>query len=165
MDPGYAMAEPYRRARASVVTLRTFSKIYGLAGLRVGYAVCDARVATQIDRVRRPFNVSSVAQAAAVAALDDREHLERSCEAARVGLAALSGGLGSLGLRVLPSLGNFALIDLGGREAAPLYQALCARGVIMRPMGGWGLPRHLRASIGREADIARAVDAMRAALA
>ncbi len=165
LDPGYASSQPYRRERASLVTLRTFSKIYGLAGLRVGYGVCDARVAAQIDRVRRPFNVSSVAQAAAVAALDDAAHVERSCEAARAGMAALSSGLEAIGLRALPSLGNFALVDLGGREAGPIYQALLQRGVIARPMGAWGLPRHLRVSLGRDAEIARAVDALRAAIA
>ena len=165
LDPAYASSQPYRRGRASLVTLRTFSKIYGLAGLRVGYGVCDPRVATQIDRVRRPFNVSSIAQAAAVAALDDAAHVERSCHAARVGMAALAAGLGAVGLRALPSLGNFALVDLGGREAGPIYQALLARGVIARPMGAWGLPRHLRISLGRDEEIARAVDAMRAAIA
>ena len=165
LDPAYASSQPYRRGRASLVTLRTFSKIYGLAGLRVGYGVCDARVAAEIDRVRRPFNVSGVAQAAAVAALDDVEHLERSCHAAKAGMAQLAAGMGAIGLRALPSLGNFALVDLGGREAGPIYQALLARGVITRPMGAWGLPRHLRVSLGREPEIARAVDALRTVIA
>ncbi|HUS63999.1 MAG TPA: histidinol-phosphate transaminase [Kofleriaceae bacterium] len=165
LDPAYASSQPYRRGRASLVTLRTFSKIYGLAGLRVGYGVCDARVAAQIDRVRRPFNVSGIAQAAAVAALDDAAHVERSCHAARAGMEALAAGLGAIGLRALPSLGNFALVDLGGREAGPIYQALLARGVIARPMGAWGLPRHLRISLGRDADNARLLDALRAAIA
>src|SRR5204862_8265436 len=114
--------------------------------------------------VRRPFNVAGVAQAAALAALDDQGHVAASCEAARVGLAALAAGLGGLRgpggapIRVLPSLGNFVLVDLAA-EAAPVYQALLKRGVITRPMASWGLPRHLRISLGRAAEIERAVAA------
>ncbi|HEU5059397.1 MAG TPA: histidinol-phosphate transaminase [Kofleriaceae bacterium] len=163
MDADYPPSQRYRQGRPGIVTLRTFSKIYGLAGLRVGYAVADRRVVAELDRVRRPFNVSSVAQAAALAALDDAEHVARSVEAARAGLPALAAGLGALGLRVLPTLGNFLLVDLG-RPAAPIYQALLARGVIARPMGAWGLPGHLRISLGTPAEIERVVAAVRAVL-
>ena len=159
----YPSSQPYRRDRPWIVTLRTFSKIFGLAGLRVGYAVADRRVVSELDRVRRPFNVSSVAQAAALAALDDTDHVARSVEAARTGLPALADGLGALGLRVLPSLGNFILVDMG-RPAAPVYQALLTRGVIARPMGAWGLPGHLRISLGTPPEIERAVAAVRAVL-
>jgi histidinol-phosphate aminotransferase len=163
LDAGYPSSQPYRRQRPSLVTLRTFSKIYGLAGLRVGYAIADARVVADLDRVRRPFNVSSLAQAAAFAALDDDAHLERSIAEARAGLPALAAGLSSLGLRVLPSLGNFVLCELG-REAGGVYQALLSRGVIARPMGAWGLPGHLRVSLGSAAEIDRVVAALRAVL-
>jgi len=163
LDPGYPASQPYRRERPWIITLRTFSKIYGLAGLRVGYAVADRRVVAELDRVRRPFNVSSLAQAAALAALDDTDHVARSVAAARTGLPALAAGLGALGLRVLPSLGNFLLCDLG-RPAAPVYQALLARGVIARPMGAWGLASHLRISLGTPPDIERALAAVRAVL-
>jgi histidinol-phosphate aminotransferase len=159
----YATSQPYRTERPSIVTLRTLSKIYGLAGLRVGYAICDRRVSQRINQVRRPFNVSSIAQAAALAALDDQAHVARSCDEARSGLAALASGFSALGLTVLPSLANFVLVDLG-REALPVYRALLERGVITRPMAAWGLPRHLRVSLARPPDIARAVEAMRAAL-
>lgn len=163
LDRDYPAAQPYRRERPGVVTLRTFSKIHGLAGMRVGYAVANRRVVAELDRVRRPFNVSSIAQAAAIAALDDREHVARSVEAARSGLPALAEGLRAIGLGVLPSLGNFVLCDLG-RPAAPVYQALLARGVIARPMGAWGLPGHLRISLGTPPEIERALAAVRAVL-
>jgi histidinol-phosphate aminotransferase len=163
LDRDYPASQPYRRERPSIVTLRTFSKIHGLAGLRIGYAIADPRVVAELDRVRRPFNVSSAAQAAALAALDDGDHVVRSIEAARRGLPALSSGLAALGLRVLPSLGNFVLCDLG-RPAAPIYQALLARGVIARPMATWGLPDHLRISLGTLPDIERALAAVRAVL-
>ena len=163
LDPDYPASQPYRRQQPGIVTLRTFSKIHGLAGLRVGYAVADRRVVAELDRVRRPFNVSSLAQAAAVAALDDPAHVARSIDAARTGLPALAAGLGELGLRALPSLGNFLLCDVG-RPAAPVYQALLERGVITRPMGAWGLPRHLRISLGTPPEIQRALAAVRTAL-
>ncbi|HLU65684.1 MAG TPA: histidinol-phosphate transaminase [Kofleriaceae bacterium] len=159
----YPASQPYRRERPWIITLRTFSKIHGLAGLRVGYAVADRRVVGLLDRVRRPFNVPSVAQAAALAALDDGEHVARSVAATRDGLARLGAGLGELGLGVVPSRGNFLLVECG-REAAPLYQALLARGVITRPMGAWGLPRHLRVSLGTAEEIERTLEAFRTVL-
>jgi histidinol-phosphate aminotransferase len=163
LDPDYAAVQPYRAARPAIVALRTFSKIYGMAGVRIGYAVCDRRAAHRLDQTRRPFNVGSVGQAAALAALDDEEHLERSREAARSGLAALTRGFSDLGLTVLPSLANFVLVDVG-RDAGEIYAGLLQRGVITRPMAAWGLPRHLRVSIASAPDIARAVDAMAAVL-
>jgi histidinol-phosphate aminotransferase len=163
LDPRYPSSQSYRRERPWIITLRTFSKIYGLAGLRVGYAIADPRVVAELDRVRRPFNVSSVAQAAALAALDDREHVARSIEAARTGIPALTEGLRALGLGALPTLGNFLLCDLG-RPAAPVYQELLARGVIARPMAAWGLPAHLRISLGTAPEIERTLAAVRAVL-
>ncbi|HKE14277.1 MAG TPA: histidinol-phosphate transaminase [Kofleriaceae bacterium] len=164
LDPDYPAIEPYRAERPAVVALRTFSKIHGMAGLRIGYAICDRRAARRLDQTRRPFNVTSVAQVAALAALDDREHVARSLEAAASGVAALTRGFSGLGLTVLPSLANFVLVDVG-READGVYQGLLERGVITRPMAAWGLPRHLRVSIASAPDIARAVDAMAAVLA
>ena len=163
LDPDYATAMPYRAAHPGIVILRTFSKVHGLAGLRVGYALADRRAAERMHRARRPFNVGGTAQVAALAALDDLEHVERSCAAARDGLVALSSGLAGLGLLVLPSLANFVLVDLG-REAEPVYQALLRRGIITRPLRTWGLPRHLRLSLAAPAGIARAIDAMSDAL-
>jgi histidinol-phosphate aminotransferase len=157
----YPRALRYRERCPALVVLRTFSKIYGLAGLRIGYAVAPAPLVDIIDRVRLPFNVTSVAQSAALAALEDDAHVERSAEAARHSLALLAQAAPGLGLRVHPSAGNFALVDVG-RPAAPVYQQLLAHGVIVRPMGGWGLPHHLRISVGTPAQTERAVRALAA---
>ncbi len=142
----YPSSQPYRQHRPLLVTLRTFSKAYGLAGMQIGYGIADRRVVNHVNRVRRPFNVSSVAQAAALAALEDTDHVARSIETARTCIAALTAGLTPLGIKVYPSLANFVLMDVG-RESVPVYQALLRQGVIVRPMGGWGLPRCLRVSV------------------
>jgi histidinol-phosphate aminotransferase len=142
-----------------VITLRTFSKIYGLAALRVGYGVGHPRVIGYIERVRRAFNVGSVAQAAALAALDDAAHVARSQEAARACIDTLAAGAQRLGLRPYPSLANFLLVGTG-RDADPIYQALLAQGVIVRPMRSWGLPQHLRISVGTPSETERALSAL-----
>jgi histidinol-phosphate aminotransferase len=147
-----------------VVVLRTFSKIYGLAGLRVGYAVADAAVIDLLGRVTRTFNVGSLAQVAAVAALGDTEHVEASAKHSRWALGELSSQLGAMGIKVLPSLANFLLIDVG-RPALPDYQALLRRGVIVRPMAAWGLPNHLRVSVPSAAELPRVVAALTDVLA
>jgi histidinol-phosphate aminotransferase len=147
-----------------VVVLRTFSKIYGLAGLRVGYAVADAAVIDLLGRVTRTFNVGSLAQVAAVAALGDTEHVEASAKHSRWALEELSSQLGAMGIKVLPSLANFLLIDVG-RPALPDYQALLRRGVIVRPMAAWGLPNHLRVSVPSAAELPRVVAALTDVLA
>jgi histidinol-phosphate aminotransferase len=141
------------------VVTRTFSKAYGLAGLRVGYAVSHPDVANLLNRVRQPFNVNSVALAAARAALDDREHLERSRSVNRDGMRYLEAELARLGLRWIPSIGNFLSFELPG-QAAPTYQALLREGVIVRPVGGYGMPNHLRVSVGLERENRRFVEAL-----
>ncbi len=143
----YRTAEGYRGPERPIVTLRTFSKAYGLAAMRVGYGIADARIVGYLDRVRMPFNVSTAAQEAALAALDDEEHVRRSIEVNAAGMARLRQGLAALPVRVYPSLGNFVLVDLG-RDAAPVYAALLERGVIVRPLRPLGLPRHVRVSVG-----------------
>ena len=156
----YARSQTYRsEARPLVVTLRTFSKIHGLSGLRVGYGIAHARLVNYLDRVRRPFNVNSIAQAAALAALDDEAHIRRSAEAARSGIPALSAAVEALGMKAYPSLGNFVLVDTK-REAAPLYDLLLRRGVIVRPMAPWGLPTCLRISVGTPEQTARVTEAL-----
>lgn len=142
-----------------LLTLRTFSKIYGMAGFQIGYAIGDRRLVAIVNRVRRPFNVSSVAQAAAIAALDDTDHVERSVDAARESIAELSAAATRLGLRPYPSATNFVLIDVG-RESTAVYQALLHQGVIVRPMASWGLERCIRISVGTPAQTARAVAAL-----
>ena len=148
----------------NLVIARTFSKAYGLAGLRVGYSLSHPDIADLLNRVRQPFNVSVVGLAAAAAALDDREHVEATLALNRRGLARLREGLTALGLTVLPSAANFLLCDLH-RPAAPVSDALLRRGVIVRPVANYGLPNHLRISTGTAEQNERVLAAMAATLA
>ncbi len=131
----------------NLVLSYTFSKIYGLAGLRVGYALANPQITDLLNRVRQPFNVNSLALRAAEVALDDDEHLQRSVALNREGLATLGRALGERGLNHLPSQGNFVTFDVG-REAGPVFQGLLRQGVIVRPLAGYGLPNWLRVTVG-----------------
>jgi histidinol-phosphate aminotransferase len=162
-DPAFPNASRWLQQFANLVVVRTFSKAYGLAGLRVGYALSHAGVASMLNRVRQPFNVNSVALAAARAALDDSEHLDRTLATNRTGLAQLQAGFDALGVKHLPSAGNFVLIDCG-RPAAPVYEALLRQGVIVRPVGNYQLPDHLRITIGTQAQNQRMLSALNSAL-
>jgi histidinol-phosphate aminotransferase len=148
-----------QRRDPRVVVLRTFSKAYGLAGLRVGFAVADRVVVDVLGRVGRTFHVSSLAQAGALAALDDTEHVARSARYARRAIERYAAEIRGPGVRIYPSLGNFVLIDCG-RPSTPIYEQLLARGVIVRPMAAWGLPGHLRLSIARDEDMPRVIAAL-----
>ena len=131
----------------NLVITRTFSKAYGLAGLRVGYALAHPSVADVMNRVRQPFNVNSIALAAARAALDDMEFVARSFAGNLQGLRQLEEGSRSLGLDFIPSHGNFLTIRVG--RAAEIYKRLLRRSVIVRPVGGsYGLAEHLRVTVG-----------------
>lgn len=141
---------------------RTFSKAYGLAGLRVGYGLANAAVADMLNRVRQPFNVNSVAQAAAIAALADTAYVEESARLNRAGLAQLMHGLDAMGIAHVPSHGNFLLVHVV--EAARIYEALLRKGVIVRPVTNYGLPEHLRVSVGLPAENERFLTALRSAL-
>jgi histidinol-phosphate aminotransferase len=143
----------------NLVVTRTFSKIYGLAGLRVGYCVSDPAIADLLNRVRQPFNVSSVALECAEAALADREFLESSRTLNEQGMHQLEHGLDQLGVRHIPSGGNFVSIDLG-RPAVPVYEALLRLGVIVRPIGVYDMPNHLRVTVGLKQENARFLDAL-----
>jgi histidinol-phosphate aminotransferase len=125
---------------------RTFSKAYGLAALRVGYGVANAGVADMLNRVRQPFNVNALAQAAALAALADSDYVELSRALNRAGLAQLAAGFATLGIESLPSHGNFVLAKVG--DADRVYKGLLAQGVIVRPVANYGLPEWLRISVG-----------------
>jgi histidinol-phosphate aminotransferase len=131
----------------NLIVCRTFSKMYGLAGLRIGYAVSHPDVAGLLNRVRQPFNVNALAQVAALAALGAHEHVRRSQDVNRNGLSQLRAGLVALGWSVAPSAGNFVLADTGG-PAEPWYEGLLRAGVIVRPVGNYGLPHHLRITAG-----------------
>jgi histidinol-phosphate aminotransferase len=146
--PGFQDALALRRKYPNLVVLRTFSKIYGLAGLRLGYGVARPDVVEYVDRVRAPFNVNLVAQAAGIAALEDREHVERSRALVREERPFLSEGLKALGATVVPSQGNFVLADFAGRPGKELFEALLRAGVVVRPMGGYGFPTAHRITVG-----------------
>lgn len=143
----------------NLVVTRTFSKAHALAGLRVGYAVSAPEVAAVLERLRESFNVNGLALAAAEAALGDREHVVRAREWNLAEREWLADRLRALGLRVLPAQTNFVLIDFA-HDAAPIESALFERGVIVRPMGGYGLPQCLRVSVGSRGENERLLDAM-----
>jgi histidinol-phosphate aminotransferase len=147
-----------------IVVLRTFSKIYGLAGLRVGYAVADKAVVDLIGRVTRTFHVSSLALVGAVAALGDQDHVAISARHARTVIEQLMTQVKGPNVRVYPSLANFVLIETG-RTAAPIYEKLLRAGVIVRPMAAWGLPTCIRVSVASAQDMPRVIAALNDALA
>ncbi len=147
----------------NLVVVRTFSKAYGLAGLRVGYALSHPQVAEILNRLRQPFNVNSLALAAAEAALDDKAHLQETVRLNDDGLRQLEQGMRQLELQVVPSAGNFLLVDLG-RPAGPVNESLLRQAVIARPVGNYGLPNHLRVSTGTAAQNTRFLSALAAAL-
>ncbi len=138
-----------------VVCLRTFSKIYGLASLRIGYGYASRETAALLNRVRQPFNVNAIAQAAAVAALEDREFAERCARENRAGLAQLAAEFRARGLAYVPSVANFILVKVGDGTAA--FEALQRRGVIVRPMKPYGMPEWLRVTVGTREQNARLV--------
>ncbi|UTW14142.1 histidinol-phosphate transaminase [Marinobacterium rhizophilum] len=143
----------------NLVVTRTFSKAWGLAGLRVGFAAANTDITDLLNRVRQPFNVSGPALAAAEAVLGDSDYLARTLENNRAGMQQLVDGLEALGLAVIPSVGNFVCVGLG-RPAGPVYQQLLQRGVIVRPVANYRMPEHLRISIGLEAENRRCLQVL-----
>ena len=137
---------PLIAAGRKVVCLRTFSKIYGLASLRIGYGMAARELCALLNRVRQPFNVNAIAQAAAIAALDDEEFADECARQNRAGLAQLSAGCGRLGLEYVPSVANFMLIRVG--DGARVFDRLQRRGVIVRPVKSYGLPEWIRVTVG-----------------
>jgi histidinol-phosphate aminotransferase len=147
----------------NLVVTRTFSKVYGLAGLRVGYACASAGVADLMNRVRQPFNVNSIALAAATAALDDVEFVNRSYELNRSGMRQVTEGLTRLKLDYIPSYGNF--VSFRVKDAAEVFQKLLKAGVIVRPIASYGMPQHLRVTIGLESENRRFLESLQKAVA
>lgn len=137
---------PLVREGRKVVCLRTFSKIHGLAALRVGYGYASAEIVALLNRVRQPFNVNAIAQAAALAALDDREFSGQCARDNRTGLAQLENGLRALGLEIVPSVANFMLAKVG--DGARVFDALQRRGIIVRPLQPYKLPEWIRITVG-----------------
>ncbi len=158
--PGFQDALALRRRHPNVVVLRTFSKVHGLAGLRLGYAVARPDVVEYVDRVRAPFDVNAVAQAAGVAALEDDEHVARSRALVLAERPRLADGLRALGAAVVPSQGNFVLADFPGRPGKELFEALLREGVVIRPLGPYGFPTAQRITVGHPAQNERCLAAL-----
>ncbi len=146
--PGFPDSLVLRRRFPNLVILRTFSKIHGLAGLRLGYGVARAELTGFLDRVRAPFNTSLVAQAAGVAALGDEAHVARSRALVREERPVLMAGLAALGATVVPSQGNFVLADFPGTDGKAVFEALLREGVVVRPVAGYGFPTCQRITVG-----------------
>ena len=159
-EPDYPNGIRLLPSYPNLIVTRTFSKIHGLAGLRVGYSVSTAAFADLMNRIRQPFNTSSMGLAAAEAALGDRDFTATSRAMNDAGMLQLTGGLDALGIDRIPSIGNFVTFDCA-RVAMPVYEALLARGIIVRPVANYGMPNHLRASIGRPEENERLLQALR----
>ncbi|SCZ49217.1 histidinol-phosphate transaminase [Thiohalomonas denitrificans] len=163
LESDYPDAVAWVEKYPNLVVSRTFSKCHGLAGLRVGYGISHPGVADLLNRVRPPFNVNSVALAAAEAALDDDAHLSRTLEVNAEGMKQLAAGFDTLGLSYIGSVGNFISVNVG-REAGPVYEALLREGVIVRPIAGYGMPDHLRITIGAAEQNERVLTALNTVL-
>jgi histidinol-phosphate aminotransferase len=148
---------------SNLLISKTFSKAYGLAGLRVGYALGDPGVADLMNRVRQPFNVNSISLAAAAAALKDTAFVRKSFELNQAGMHQITQGFARMGIEYIPSFGNFVSFRL--RDAAGVYRKLLQAGVIVRPIAGYGMPDYLRVSTGLESENARFLDSLKQALA
>ncbi len=157
----------WARRYPNLLVSRTFSKAYGLAGLRVGFAIAQPELTDLLNRLRQPFNVNTIAQAAAVAALGDRAFLEKSAALNTAGYRRLIGAFDELGLEYVPSFGNFVLVRVGNDDGAGarVNLALLKEGVIVRPVGSYGLPQWLRVTIGLPEENEAFIAALRKALA
>ena len=144
----------------NLIVTRTFSKAYGLAGLRMGYSVSHPDIADLMNRVRQPFNVNAMSLAAALVALDDEAYLKESVRVNNEGMKMLTDACDQLGLGYIPSVGNFLTIDFGC-DAMPIYDGLLQEGVIVRPIGVYGLPNHLRVTVGLPLENKRFIDSLK----
>ena len=159
-NPRYPDSMHYRYD--NVITLRTFSKIYGLAGLRIGYGFAHEQLITNLLKVKLPFEPGGLAQIAGIAALDDKEFVHRALELNARGLRTMSGSLREMGFDVVPSEANFVMVPLESAEAATaLTEALLRRGVIVRPLGAFGLPHCVRISTGTDEENQMLIEGVR----
>jgi histidinol-phosphate aminotransferase len=161
-DNGYPDSLKDHDGHRHIVTLRTFSKIFGLAGVRAGYAVTSPAIVRLLNNVRQPFNVTSLAQVAVVAAMDDKAHIAETLRVNAEGMDYLEQEFGRLGIAFVPSHGNFILADV--RDGRAVYNQLLRRGVIVRPMNGYGYPRHVRVSVGLPEENRKLIMALEAIL-
>ncbi len=162
-DTEYPNSLDYQGLGKSIITVRTFSKIYGLAGLRLGFGVSSEEIISYMSRVREPFNVNSLAQVAAIAALDDAEHVRRSKDVNRAGLKYLVQEIKKINLPFTSSFANFILVDLG-TDPIPVYNALLREGVIVRPVINYGLKTHIRVTVGLPEENERFIRAIKKVL-
>jgi histidinol-phosphate aminotransferase len=153
----------YHQQGKTLLTLRTFSKLYGLAGLRIGYGIANEDVISLMHRVRQPFNVNAPAQWAALAALNDSEHVRRSLDNNREGLEYLTAEFARLGIEYVPSHANFILLRVGKGE--DVFNRLLAQGIIVRPMAGYQFPEYLRVTIGIMDENRKFIDGLKKAFA
>jgi histidinol-phosphate aminotransferase len=161
-DPGYPNALNYLADHPKLIVLRTFSKIFGLAGLRVGYGVAHPKMVNLLNNVRQPFNINLLAQAAVLAAMDDHEYVRRTLEVNAQGIEYLEREFNRLKVRFVPTQGNFFLVEVG--DGVEIYNALLKHGVIVRPMHGYQFPRHVRISVGLPEENRRLIEALTAVL-
>jgi histidinol-phosphate aminotransferase len=159
-DPDYPNSLAYQETGKAILTLRTFSKLYGLAGLRIGYGIGPKDLVGLMQRVRQPFNVNAAAQWAALAALEDGDHVKRSLDVNREGMEYLKREIDKLGLEQVPSRANFILLRVG--DGGAIFKRLLQRGVIVRPMGAYDLPEHIRVTIGTMKENARFINELKA---
>jgi histidinol-phosphate aminotransferase len=150
-------------ARKNLILMRTFSKIYGLAGLRIGYGIANAELVSALEKVRQPFNINLLAQTAALAALDDDEHVRKTRSNNFGGLQFFEKAFRSLKLEFVPSSANFILVRVG--DGKKVFEAMQKLGVITRPMGGYQLPEWIRISIGTPQENERSLNALKKSLA
>jgi histidinol-phosphate aminotransferase len=158
-EPSYPNSVPWVAKHANIIVSRSFSKIHGLAGLRVGYAVSNPVVADIMNRVRHPFNVNVAALAGAAAAVTDVDHIEKSVSLNAEQLQVLASGFSRLGLSFIESVGNFICVNVG-RDAGSVNDALLHRGIIVRPVAGYGMPNHLRITVGLESENRQFLEAL-----
>lgn len=156
VDPDYPDCVEWLEHYPNLVVTQTFSKAFGLAGLRIGYSVSHPQIAEVLNRVRQPFNVNNLANVAALAALDDTEHLQRSVAMNNSERERLEAACERLGLDYVPSAGNFVLVDMG-QPAGPVYESFLRRSIIVRPVGNYALPDHLRISVGTPEENSRLI--------
>jgi histidinol-phosphate aminotransferase len=161
-DPADFIPEIRRGQKTNLLLMRTFSKIFGLAGLRLGYGIGNPELITALEKIRQPFNINSIAQAGALAALDDAEHMRRTRENNATGLKLYADAFQKLGLEFVPSAGNFILVRVG--EGQRVFEAMQKLGVIVRPMGGYQLPEWIRISVGTPEQNDRCVGALKTVL-
>jgi histidinol-phosphate aminotransferase len=160
---GYPDATRWLSAFPNLIVTRTFSKIYGLAGARIGYGLSHPEIADVLNRVRQPFNTNSLAQVAALSALEDADHIAQSRDTNTRGLAQYVQAYEAQGLRYIPSVANFICVNVG-HDALPIYRALLREGVIVRPVASYELPEYLRITVGREDQNRRVIAALDKAL-